>query len=68
MSAATALLLLLVGVSSGEVFSSASDMRAVFSIERDLVDILEKYALKLEERLARINAYMQVRSFTFFIF
>eukprot|EP00095_Tigriopus_kingsejongensis_P007522 snap_masked-scaffold103_size370364-processed-gene-2.2 protein:Tk07522 transcript:snap_masked-scaffold103_size370364-processed-gene-2.2-mRNA-1 annotation:"hypothetical protein DAPPUDRAFT_22132" len=41
-----------------EVYSSASDMKTVFGIETDLVDILDKYAKKLESKLERINNYM----------
>ena len=44
-----------------EVYSSASNMRTVFNIERELVDILDGYAQKLEKKLAKINSYMKVR-------
>lgn len=43
-----------------EVYSSASNMRTVFNIERELVDILDGYAQKLEAKLAKINGYMKV--------
>ncbi len=33
--------------SSGEVYSSAAEMRDVFKLERDLVDILDKYTGKV---------------------
>ena len=36
-------------------------MRTVFNIERELVDILDGYAQKLEKKLAKINSYMKVR-------
>ncbi len=38
-------------------------MREVFRVERDLVNLLEVYARKLEEKLNRINSYMQVIHF-----
>lgn len=51
-----------VGVSPilGEVFSSASDMQMVFSIERDIVDILSQYSKDLENKLNRIQSYLEV--------
>lgn len=50
-----------VGVSPilGEVFSSASDMQMVFSIERDIVDILSQYSKDLENKLNRIQSYLE---------
>ena len=45
----------------GEVYSSASDMREVFHLEKDLVHILDEYASKLTSKLDRINNYLRVR-------
>ena len=45
-----------------EVYSSASDMREVFHLEKDLVQILDGYASKLTSKLDRINNYLKVSS------
>ena len=45
----------------GEVYSSASDMKGVFQLEREMVNILGGYASKLHAKLNRINDYLQVR-------
>ena len=45
----------------GEVFSSAADMREVFTLENDLVNILSGYAAKLDAKLGRIKSYIKVR-------
>ena len=39
----------------GEVFSSVSDMQAIFKLERNLVGELLDYAEKLQGKLNRIN-------------
>lgn len=44
----------------GEVYSSASDMKGVFQLEREMVSILGGYASKLHAKLNRINDYLQV--------
>ena len=41
--------------SSGEVFSSISDMQAVFQLERNLVGELLNYAEKLQGKLNKIK-------------
>ena len=43
-----------------EVYSSASDMRSIFQLERDIVDIIAGYADRLEQKLQRINNYLAV--------
>ena len=45
---------------NSEVYSSASDMREVFHLEKDLVSILDGYASKLTTKLDRINNYLKV--------
>ena len=52
----------IISPTSSEVFSSASDLRQVFMLERELVDILQSYATKLESRLGLINNYLEARS------
>ena len=47
----------------GEVYSSASDMKGVFQLEREMVGILGGYASKLHAKLNRINDYLQVSKF-----
>ena len=41
--------------SYGEVFSSVSDMQAVFQLERNLVGELLSYAEKLQGKLTKIK-------------
>ena len=41
--------------SYGEVFSSVSDMQAIFKLERNLVGELLNYAEKLQGKLNRIK-------------
>ena len=53
---------LLAATARCEVFSSAADMREVFNLENDLVDILTGYAAKLDSKLMRIKSYIKVRS------
>jgi hypothetical protein len=64
LTAATAVATLVLLASSppasGEVFSSASDLKEVFHLERELVGILHGYAKKLESRLGMINEYLDV--------
>ena len=43
--------------SYGEVFSSVSDMQAIFQLERNLVGELLSYAEKLQGKLARIKKW-----------
>ena len=50
----------------GEVYSSASDMKGVFQLEREMVGILGGYASKLHAKLNRINDYLQVSKFLAF--
>ncbi len=44
-----------------EVYSSASDMKQVFQLEREMVGILGGFASKLHAKLNRINDYLKVR-------
>ena len=53
------LLAAVIAAANGEVFSSASDLREVFLLERELVGILQDYAKKLESRLGLINNYLE---------
>ena len=46
---------------SAEVFSSASDMKEVFRLERELVSIMDGFASKLQTKLNKINSYLEVR-------
>ncbi len=46
--------------SRAEVYSSASDMTSVFQLEREMVNILGGFALKLNAKLNRINDYLKV--------
>ena len=50
-----ALLLAIVIPSKGEVFSSVSDMQAIFKLERNLVGEMLNYAEKLQKKLSRIK-------------
>jgi hypothetical protein len=45
-----------------EVYSSASDMKQVFQLEREMVSILGGFASKLHAKLNRINDYLKVRA------
>ena len=45
---------------SAEVFSSASDMKEVFRLERELVSIMDGFASKLQSKLNKINSYLEV--------
>ena len=54
--------LLLLPGASGEVYSSASDMKEVFRLERELVSIMDGFATKLQSKLDKINAYLEVCS------
>ena len=47
---------------SAEVFSSASDMKEVFRLERELVSIMDGFASKLQSKLNKINSYLEVWS------
>ena len=47
-------------LANGEVYSSASDMASIFNLEKELVDIMNSYANKLETKLSRINSYLEV--------
>ena len=49
------LLTVIIKPSSGEVFSSVSDMQDVFKLERNLVGELLNYAEKLKRKLAKIK-------------
>jgi len=42
-----------------EVYSSASDMKNIFSMEMDLANSLNDYATKTQAKLDRINKYIQ---------
>lgn len=44
---------------SAEVFSSASDMKEVFRLERELVSIMDGFASKLQSKLNKINSYLE---------
>ena len=44
----------------GEVYSSASEMIEVFKLERELINIMDGFALKLQSKLDKINAYLEV--------
>ena len=46
---------------SAEVYSSASDMKEVFRLERELVSIMDGFASKLQSKLNKINSYLEVR-------
>ena len=46
--------------SSGEVFSSISDMQAVFQLERNLVGELLNYAEKLQGKLNKIKKWVPI--------
>lgn len=54
-----ALALCLVGTRA-EVYSSATDMKSIFELERDLAEIISGYAFKLEQKVQRINRYLMV--------
>lgn len=43
----------------GEVYSSASEMIEVFKLERELINIMDGFALKLQSKLDKINAYLE---------
>ena len=45
---------------SAEVFSSASEMKEVFRLERELVSIMDGFASKLQTKLNKINSYLEV--------
>ena len=45
---------------SAEVFSSASEMKEVFRLERELVSIMDGFASKLQKKLNKINSYLEV--------
>ena len=47
---------------AAEVFSSASDMKEVFRLERELVSIMDGFASKLQSKLNKINSYLEVWS------
>merc|ERR1711981_916188 len=44
---------------SAEVYSSASDMKEVFRLERELVSIMDGFASKLQSKLNKINSYLE---------
>ena len=44
----------------GEVYSSASDMKEIFRLERELVSIMSGFASKLQSKLNNINSYIEV--------
>jgi len=44
---------------SAEVFSSASEMKEVFRLERELVSIMDGFASKLQTKLNKINSYLE---------
>ena len=50
----------LFGSNYGEVYSSASEMVEVFKLERELVSIMDGFANKLQTKLDKINAYLEV--------
>ena len=50
----------LFGSNNGEVYSSASEMVEVFKLERELVSIMDGFANKLQTKLDKINAYLEV--------
>ena len=43
-----------------EVYSSASDMKEVFKLERELMSIMDGFAAKLQSKLDKINSYLEV--------
>ena len=45
---------------TGEVYSSASDMKNIFRMEMDLADSLSEYAKKTQAKLDRVNKYIEV--------
>ena len=47
----------------GEVYSSASEMIEVFKLERELINIMDGFALKLQSKLDKINAYLEVSQY-----
>ena len=47
-------------VARGEVYSSASDMKEIFRLERELVSIMSGFASKLQSKLNNINSYIEV--------
>ena len=55
MSLLVILMIVMVIPSYGEVFSSVSDMQAIFKLERNLVGELLDYAEKLQGKLNRIK-------------
>ena len=48
---------------TGEVYSSASDMKNIFRMEMDLADSLSEYAKKTQAKLDRVNKYIEVVNF-----
>ena len=48
---------------TGEVYSSASDMKNIFRMEMDLADSLSEYAKKTQAKLDRVNKYIEVVSY-----
>ena len=50
------------GTIHGEVYSSAHEMIEVFKLERELVSIMDGFAMKLQSKLDKINAYLEVRT------
>ena len=55
-------------VMRAEVYSSASDMKQVFQLEREMVSILGGFASKLHAKLNRINDYLKVSVYLNVIF
>ena len=51
----------------GEVYSSASEMIEVFKLERELINIMDGFALKLQSKLDKINAYLEVSRYCILI-
>ena len=51
----------------GEVYSSAAEMIEVFKLERELINIMDGFALKLQSKLDKINAYLEVSRYCILI-
>ena len=51
----------------GEVYSSAAEMIEVFKLERELINIMDGFALKLQSKLDKINAYLEVSQYCILI-
>ena len=54
-------------VTQAEVYSSAADMKSIFQLEKELVNVMNGYASKLESKLNRINNYLEVMLSCFYV-